>query len=141
MNELLLRKLLQCRERIEKVRKALPARAEAVLEDERTEAFIAFNLFLLVQDALDLATHLISERGLGIPASHREAFEILARSGSITPDAARAMALLSSLRNRIAHAYGDLDPVRMVREAPVGLAAASRFLDELAASADATPAG
>jgi uncharacterized protein YutE (UPF0331/DUF86 family) len=29
------------------------------------------------------------------------------------------MARLASLRNRIAHSYGDLDVVRMVRELPV----------------------
>jgi uncharacterized protein YutE (UPF0331/DUF86 family) len=42
---------------------------------------------------------------------------------------------MASLRNRIAHAYGDLDPIRMVREAPVGLEIVARFLDELAARA------
>jgi len=31
---------------------------------------------------------------------------------------------------RIAHSYGDLDPVRMAREAPTGLAHAERFLAE-----------
>ena len=51
MGELLLRKALLCRERIEKVRGALPSRPEDVLDDERLEAFLAFNLFLLVQDA------------------------------------------------------------------------------------------
>jgi uncharacterized protein YutE (UPF0331/DUF86 family) len=119
---------------VEKIRLALPASPEDVLADEKLEAFIAFNLFLLIQDAVDLAAHLIAERGLGIPASHREAFEILARANLISPDSARAMALLASLRNRIAQSYGDLDPVRMTREAPVGLDAAGRFLDELVRS-------
>jgi uncharacterized protein YutE (UPF0331/DUF86 family) len=43
------------------------------------------------------------------------------------------MAALASLRNRIAHSYGDLDPVRMAREAPRGLDAAAKFLDEISA--------
>jgi len=134
VGELLLRKVLACRDRIRKVRAALPAVPEDVLKDERTEAFIAFNLFLLVQDAIDLAAHLIAERGLGIPASHRETFELLQRAGLITVDSAHAMALLASLRNRIGHPYGDLDPVRMTREAPLGLDAAQRFVDELVKS-------
>jgi len=41
------------------------------------------------------------------------------------------MAQMASLRNRIARSYGDLDPVRMVRETPAGLDAVARFLDEL----------
>ena len=88
-------------------------------------------------DAIDLAAHLIAERGLGVPASHREVFEILSRANLITPDSAQAMSLMASLRNRIAHSYGDLDPVRMVRETPGGLDAATRFFDEIVRSTSA----
>src|SRR5262245_22891759 len=95
------------------------------------EAFISFNLFLLIQDAVDLAAHLVSERGLGVPDSHREAFEILAAKGLLARTTADGMGAMASLRNRIAHAYGDLDPVRMVREAPAGLDIVATYLDEL----------
>lgn len=49
MGGLLLRKMLACRERIAKPRASLPADAEEVKRDERLEAFISFNLFLLVR--------------------------------------------------------------------------------------------
>jgi uncharacterized protein YutE (UPF0331/DUF86 family) len=138
MGELLLRKILLSRERIEKIRRALPSSPEQVLEDDRTEAFLAFHLFLLIQDCVDVAAHLIAERGLAIPASHREAFETLVRAGLISDGSGRAMAQMASLRNRIAHTYGDLDPVRMTRELPAGLGAATRFLDELVRSTEKT---
>jgi uncharacterized protein YutE (UPF0331/DUF86 family) len=131
MGELLLRKILACRERIDKLRAAIPAQPEAVATDERLEAFLSFQLFLLIQDAVDLAAHLVAERGLAVPASQRESFEALARAGVLTAKSAAAMARLASLRNRIAHSYGDLDVVRMVRELPVGLTDAHHFLDEL----------
>jgi uncharacterized protein YutE (UPF0331/DUF86 family) len=131
VGELLLRKALRIRDRIQKLRQALPPDPADISKDERTEAYIAFGLFLLVQDAIDLATHLIAARGLGVPTSHRDSFEILTKAGVLTPESASAMAALASLRNRIAHSYGDLDPVRMAREAPRGLDAAARFLDEV----------
>jgi uncharacterized protein YutE (UPF0331/DUF86 family) len=131
MGELLLRKILACRERIDRLGRALPARAEDVTSDERLEAFLSFHLFLLIQDAVDLAAHLVAERGLALPASQRESFEALARAGVLSPEAAAAMARMASLRNRIAHSYGDLDAVRMARELPAGLAEVRRFLDEL----------
>ena len=131
MGELLLRKIVLCRDRIHKLRAAEPTSPEEILIDERTEAFIAFHLFLLVQDAIDLAAHLIADRGLGVPSSQREAFEMLAKAGLVSPASAQAMAQMAALRNRIAHSYGDLDPVRMVREMPSGLEAVSRFLDEV----------
>ena len=41
------------------------------------------------------------------------------------------MAGAAALRNRIAHAYGDVDLVRLVREAPQGLAVIERYLDQV----------
>jgi uncharacterized protein YutE (UPF0331/DUF86 family) len=132
MTEALTRKLLACQQRIARVRAALPARAEQVLDDERLEAFLSFHIFLLLQDAADLATHLVAGRGLGIPASQREAFDLLATAGLIASETAAAMGAAVGLRNRIAHNYGDVDPVRVVREAPRGLDAVERFLAEVA---------
>ena len=132
MGELLLRKALQVRDRIAKLRAATPSRAEDVLGDERLESFLAFNLFLLLQDAVDLASHLVAMRGLGIPSSQREVFELLARAGLISRESSEAMGQAAVLRNRIAHAYGDVDPVRLTRELPTGLAHVERFVDEVA---------
>lgn len=132
MGELLLRKALACRARIEKIRSALPSDPNDVLRDERLEAYVAFNLFLLIQDAVDLAAHLVAARALDVPSSQRETFEALAKAGLIARETAAAMGQMAALRNRVAHSYGDLDPVRMVRETPAGLAAVARFLDEIA---------
>ena len=131
MGELLLRKALSCRQRVLKIRTALPPAPEDVLHDERLEAFISFQLFLLIQDAIDLAAHLIAARGLAMPGSHRESFEGLRDAGLITAESASGMAALASLRNRIAHTYGTLDPARMVREAPTGLQTVEQFLDQI----------
>jgi hypothetical protein len=49
------------------------------------------------------------------------------------------MGALASLRNRIAHTDGGLDPVRMVRETPDGLNAVSRFLAELIENTEPPP--
>jgi uncharacterized protein YutE (UPF0331/DUF86 family) len=138
MGELLLRKILACRERIAKLGSVIPTPAEAILADERLESFLSFQLFLLIQDAVDLAAHVVAERGLAVPASQRESFEALARAGVLTAKSSAAMARLASLRNRIAHSYGDLDVVRMVRELPAGLTDARQFLDELVLSTSKT---
>jgi uncharacterized protein YutE (UPF0331/DUF86 family) len=131
MAELLLRKLLACRERMAKLRAALPADPAAAASDERLEAYLSFQLFLLIQESVDLAAHLVAAQGLAVPSSQRESFEALAKAGILSPESSRAMAGMASLRNRIAHSYGDLDIVRMVRELPTGLEIVARYLDEL----------
>ena len=98
---------------------------------------MSFQLFLLIHDLVDLAAHLVAARGLGLPTSQRETFDLLARAGLITPATARDMGAMASLRNRIAHSYGDLDPVRLAREAPDGLGRATQFLDEISRAVDA----
>lgn len=133
MGEILVKKALACRDRIQKIRAALPANPADIRSDERTEAFISFNLFLLIQDAIDIAAHVIADSGLALPASHRESFEALAQAGILSRETATQMAAMASLRNRIAHSYGDVDPVRLATEAPQGLAHATRFLDEITA--------
>ncbi len=137
MGELLLKKAIACRDRIAKLRAALPGKPEDITKDEHLEAYISFGLFLLIQDAVDLAAHLIAARGLGVPSSQRESFEILARAGVISSDSAVAMASMTAVRNRIAHAYGEIDPVRIAREAPAGLRDVERFLGEVAQAAAA----
>ena len=132
MGELLIKKFLASRARITKLRTALPAEATDILQDEHLEAYISFGLFLLIQDAIDLAAHLIAARGLGVPSSQRESFEILASADLLKKETAAAMGQIAALRNRIAHSYGEVDPVRVVREAPTGLLIIERYLDEVA---------
>jgi uncharacterized protein YutE (UPF0331/DUF86 family) len=132
MDEVLLRKAVLCRDRIAKIRRALPGDPEELARDEMLEAFVSFNLFLLIQDVVDLATHLVADRGLGVPGSQREVFATLAGAKLVTRTTADEMATLASLRNRIAHSYGSIDVVRVGREAPAGLDAVARFLDEIA---------
>ena len=132
MGELLIKKFLASRARIAKLRTALPAEATDILQDERLEAYISFGLFLLIQDAIDLAAHLIAARGLGVPSSQRESFEILASADLLKKETAAAMGQIAALRHRIAHSYGEVGPVRVVREAPTGLLIIERYLDEVA---------
>lgn len=141
VGELLLKKALRLRERIDALRQALahePDVARAVTSDPRLEAFLAFNLFLAIQDAVDLAAHLVSDRGLAIPASQREAFEALVKAGMITAGTGLAMGAMASLRNRIAHSYGELDVARLVSEMPAGLDHLERFLGEITPALVAT---
>lgn len=66
MGELLLRKALSCRQRVAKIRAALPSTPEDVLRDERLEAFISFHEAPLglemVELFLDQVTSVIAEQ-------------------------------------------------------------------------------
>lgn len=120
------------RDRLARIEQTLPEDRARFLGERTTQEVVAFNLFLAFQDALDLAAHLIADRGYELPTTAREHFEILQRHGVLSEPVARAMAACAGLRNLIAHAYGTLDLGRLHDELPLGRDALLAFSGEVA---------
>jgi uncharacterized protein YutE (UPF0331/DUF86 family) len=94
------------------------ARLELMENDVRERRFVEHTLQLGIQAALDVASHVVSERRLGEPESNRELFLLLAQGGWIEEDLADTLAKLTSFRNVLVHGYTrvNLDRVRDVVE-------------------------
>jgi uncharacterized protein YutE (UPF0331/DUF86 family) len=79
----------------------------------------------------------------GYPGRHRApndiAFDLLARNHVLTPEHARELAAVASVRNRIAHGYASFDPGRLWAELPAGLDALDRYVEAIARFADDEP--
>lgn len=125
-------KLAAIRDRIARIEETLPADRVAFLGGRAAQEIVSFNLFVAFQDALDLAAHVIADRGLPLPTTTREHFEILANAKVLTAEVAKAMAGCAGLRNLIAHAYGTLDLGRLYDELPKGRDALRAFCAEIA---------
>lgn len=119
-------------DRLCRIEVTLPPDRESFLGDRTAQEIVAFNLFLALQEALDLAAHVIADRGYELPTTAREHFEILQRHGVLSAPVARAMTGCAGLRNLIAHAYGNLDLARLHDELPRGRDALLAFSGELA---------
>jgi uncharacterized protein YutE (UPF0331/DUF86 family) len=126
-------RLAAIRDRVARIDEILPTERAAFLGDRTAQEIVSFNLFVGFQEALDLAAHVIADRGLPLPTTAREYFEILASAKVLTPAVARAMAGCAGLRNLIAHTYGTLDLGRMYDELPLGRDALRGFCAEIAA--------
>jgi len=59
--------------------------------------------------AVDIAFRLVRLRGLGAPASSREALDLLTGAGLISADQAAALKRMVGFRNVAVHRYTDLD--------------------------------
>ena len=66
-----------------------------------------------VETCIDLANHIIADRGLPTPGTYREAFSVLAKHGVLDPELAEQMAAWAGLRNLLVHLYLDVDPTRL----------------------------
>jgi uncharacterized protein YutE (UPF0331/DUF86 family) len=65
-------------------------------------------LELLIQVAMDIIAHLLSEQGV-TPSSYRAAFEEAGRRGLLPTELAARLADAAGLRNVLVHLYEDID--------------------------------
>lgn len=96
---------------------------------------ILFNLTQAIQNCIDIAAHIVSDEGWGVPGTQREMFDILADKGFISKDFAERLISMVGFRNRVIHEYEklNLDIVykiwteRLVDIEGFGLAVVERF--------------
>lgn len=89
------------------------ASRDEYLRDRGLQAAAERWLHLSVECALDLANHLIADRGWRTPTTNREAFGILREQGVIADDLADALAGWAGLRNVLVHLYLEVDQERL----------------------------
>ena len=88
-------------------------RRERFLSDRALQAQAERWLHLTAECLLDLAHHLIADRGWRTPDTYRQAARILREEGVITEEAASIMEGLAGLRNVLVHLYLDVDEERV----------------------------
>jgi uncharacterized protein YutE (UPF0331/DUF86 family) len=129
---LVLHKASRVRGRLLRVRDGLTVGRDAFAGETGRIEQVAFNIFLAMQECLDLASHIVSDQGWGTPATLAETFDLLEQHGVLTTDIAQAMRRGTRLRNLIAHAYGDLDGAKLFDAASAGQVQIEEFLAEIA---------
>jgi uncharacterized protein YutE (UPF0331/DUF86 family) len=85
------------------------ARPERIAVDVREERFVVHTLQLAIRAALDVASHVVSDRRLGEPATNRELFDLLARTGWIDADLTEALRAMAGFPNVVVHGYETVD--------------------------------
>jgi uncharacterized protein YutE (UPF0331/DUF86 family) len=107
------RRLARLEELLRELRSVARIGWDAYRADSRLQASTERWLQLAAECALDLAHHLISDRGWKTPATYREAFQILHAEGVLEAGMARDMENWAGLRNVLVHLYLDVDHERL----------------------------
>ena len=136
---IVLKKLAMLREHAARIRRRRPPTREVFESDVDIQDAVALSFLVAVQEANDIALHLAADESWGLPSSYAEAFDLLARNHVLTPEHARELAAVASVRNRIAHGYASVDPGRLWAELPAGLDALDRYVEAIARLADDEP--
>ena len=77
--------------------------------DRDRQDIVLFNLQMAVQNCIDMAAHIISDEGMGVPGSNNEMFYLLEENGYIDSTMVENMIAAVGFRNLVVHEYGKLD--------------------------------
>ena len=78
------------------------------LKDIDCQEIILFNLQMAIQNCIDIASHIISQEGLGVPGSYNETFYLLESRGYIDTDTTEKMVKAVGFRNLMVHEYAKI---------------------------------
>ncbi|MCC7541043.1 MAG: DUF86 domain-containing protein [Deltaproteobacteria bacterium] len=125
--ELVLLKLSRLRDFVQLARSRRPPSAEQLEADLERRDALALAVLVAAQEAVDVAYHVASDEGWGLPDSHGAAFDLLVAHGVLDVEIANAVRQVVRVRNRIAHGYASIDHARIWHELPEGLDALERY--------------
>lgn len=79
------------------------------LKDIDRQESILFNLQMAVQNCVDIAAHIVSDEGFGVPGSTNEMFYLLEENGFLHSELTEKIVKAVGFRNFIVHEYAKLD--------------------------------
>jgi len=82
---------------------------EELHTDRDKRNMILHALLISIQSAIDIANHIIADKGFRKPSTYRESFEILYEEGLIPMNLSNKLSDLAGLRNVLVHIYWRLD--------------------------------
>ena len=90
---------------------------KAFEDDLDRQESVLFNLQMAIQNCIDIAAHIVSEEGYGIPGSANEMFYLLEENNILERALTEKMVSAVGLRNLIVHEYGKVDLQKVYRVA------------------------
>ncbi len=129
--ELVTRKMVLITEDLRRLEALSGKSREEYLASEVDETLAERYLERMIGRMIDVNYHLLTESGEAPPRDYFESFVALSRIGALPAAFAARLAPSAGLRNRIVHAYDDLDPGRVYDALRAALADVPSYLAEL----------
>ena len=110
VNQMLLRtKIAHIYKSIEKLSRKAKVSLQEFKSDTDTQDIVIHNLQLAIQGAIDIASHIISDEGWGVPNTLVVLFDILKEQNVIDAKTEGIMKSMVGFRNIIVHEYEEID--------------------------------
>ena len=113
--DLILRKLSDLERYLVQVTEYRDISPDRYREDWRSQRVIERTLQMAIEACVDVAAHVIADRGLPVPGTYAEVFDVLGQAGLIDLGLRDAMVRMARFRNVIVHEYTRIDPEIVVQ--------------------------
>jgi len=107
--DLILTKAGSVKKHLRRIIKKRDTDLHTFLKDIDRQESILFNLQMAVQNCVDIAAHIVSDEGLGVPGSTNEMFYLLEENGFLHSALTEKIVKAVGFRNLIVHEYAKLD--------------------------------
>lgn len=78
-------------------------------EDWKTQRIVERTLQMMIETCVDIANHIVSDRGMRTPTSYSDTFKVLFENGIIDRDLFEIMEKMAKFRNVVVHQYEGVD--------------------------------
>lgn len=137
--DLLLTKVGAVRKHLDRAQRKCDTDLPSFLNDLDLQESVLFNIQLAIQRCIDIAAHIVSEEGLGVPGSTSEMFYLLEESNFLGTQLTEKMVKAVGFRNLIVHAYTKLDLVQAYEIARKDIMDLHDFLKTIIQKCDVVP--
>jgi uncharacterized protein YutE (UPF0331/DUF86 family) len=82
---------------------------EQYVRDWKTQRIVERTLQMMIETCVDIAGHVISDRGYRVPTSYAETFRILHEENVLGEELCKIMENMAKFRNIVVHSYDKID--------------------------------
>ena len=106
---LILRKLSELDEYHNQIQEYDKITAASYADDWKIQRIVERTLQMMIETCVDIAGHIISDRGYRVPTSYSDAFKVLQEEGIVSAGLLKSLDKMAKFRNIVIHHYDKVD--------------------------------
>lgn len=103
------RKMSSIEEHLRRIKDMPSIPLDVFKKDTNIQDILLFNLTQAIQNCIDIAAHIVSDEGWGVPGTQSDMFDILAEQGVMSKELGERLIAVVGFRNRVIHEYEKLN--------------------------------
>ena len=106
---LILRKLAELEEYLKQVKEYVKITVARYSKDWKTQRIVERTLQMMIETCVDIAGHIISDKGYRVPTAYADTFRVLYENNILNKELFKVMEKMAKFRNVIVHHYDKVD--------------------------------